>query len=112
MTRSFYQDTVSRQRATLEDDGYGNLTENWTTPDVLAITGCRVQPLSSKEVLEYRQAGLEVTKRLLAPLGADIRHMDRIVFGETYTVANDPAGYRSPSGVAAHAEVLLRRFDG
>ena len=110
--RSFYTDTVTRQRAALVDDGYGNQTADWTNPDELAIAGCRVQPLSSEEVLEHRQAGLEVTKRLLAPYGADILPTDRIVSGETYEVEGEPANHRSPRGTANHAEILLRRFDG
>jgi len=110
--RSFYTDTVTRQRAAWVDDGYGNVTEDWSDPDELAITGCRVQPLSSEEILEHRQAGLEVQKRLLAPYGADILPTDRVVFVETYEVEGERADHRSPKGNAAHSEILLRRFDG
>ena len=113
MTRSFYTDTVTRLRAPLVDDGHGNMTENWDEPASADIWGCRVQPLSSAEVLEHRQAGLEVTKRLLAPYASGVLSTDRIVFaGVTYEVGDDPANHRSPSGAAAHDEILLRRFDG
>lgn len=112
MTRSFYTDTVVRQRATTVDDGHGNLVEDWTAPNELSIPGCRVQPLSSEEILLHREAGLEVTRRLLAPFGSDVLASDRVVFGDTYEVGGEPSGFRSPSGVAAHDEILLRRFDG
>lgn len=112
MTRSFYTDVVTRQRASTVDDGHGNLVEDWTSPAELSIPGCRVQPLSSEEILLHRQSGVEVTRRLLAPLGSDILPTDRVVFGATFEVAGSPNGFRSPSGVAAHDEILLRGFDG
>lgn len=113
MTRSFYTDTVVRQRATTEDDGHGNLEPVWTSPATSSITGCRVQPLSSEEVLEHRTLGSEVTFRLLAPRDADVLPGDRVVFDAvTYEVEGAARRHRSPSGVANHAEILLRRFDG
>ena len=113
MTRSFYDDTVVRQRATTTDDGHGNLVGDWTTPNELSIAGCRVQPLSSQEVLEHREAGSEVEKRLLMPPSSDLLTTDRVVFDSvTYEVEGAPLRHRSPTGVAAHDEALLRRFDG
>ena len=110
--RSFYTDTVTRQRALLVDDGYGNQVEDWASPATVLLSECRWQPLSSKEVLESR-SGSEITARLMAPLDVDIAPRDRIVYsGVTYEVEGEPLRHRSPSGVAAHAEVLLRRFDG
>jgi len=110
--RTFYTDTVTRQRASLVDDGYGNLTPSWVAPATSSIAGCRWQPVSSEEVLGNRD-GSEIVARLLAPSDADIASRDRVVFGGvTFEVDGEPLRHRSPSGVAAHAEVLLRRFDG
>ena len=112
MTRGFYRDTVVRLRPAFVDDGHGNEEPDWGDVDELSITGCRVQPLSSEEVVAFRESGLEVTKRLLAPLGSDVLPTDRIVYGETYDVGNEPQGFRSPMGSADHDEILLRRADG
>lgn len=113
MTRTFYTDIIVRQRATTVDDGHGNLEPVWTSPSELSITGCRVQPLSSQEILEHRTAGSQVTFRLLAPRTADVLPEDRVVFESvTYEVDGAARRHRSPTGVANHAEILLRRFDG
>ena len=113
MTRCFYQDTVTRQRPSLVDDGHGNLEPSWSAPASLSIAGCRVQPLSSEEIAEHRVSGVEVQFRLLAPREADVLPLDRVVFGsDTFDVDGYGLRHRSPNGVAAHAEFLLRRFDG
>jgi len=110
--RSFYTDTVTRLRAPLLDDGYGNKYRDWPNAASVAVTSCRWQPLSSDEVLASRN-GVELVARLLAPRDADIVPDDRVTFGGvTFEVDGEPLRHRSPSGVAAHAEVLLRRFDG
>lgn len=112
MTRGFYTDTVVRRRPAFVDDGHGNTEPDWDDVDDLSIPGCRVQPLSSEEIVAFRESGLVVTKRLLAPLGSDVLATDRIVFGDTYDVGSEPQGFRSPKGSADHDEILLRRADG
>lgn len=112
MTRSFYTDTVTRQRAVPTADDRNNEELNWTTPATVSITGCRVQPLSSLEVMDNRYES-DVTFRLLAPLGSDVTFLDRIVYGSTtYEVAGAPLSHRSPSGAAQHDEIPLRLVTG
>lgn len=111
MTRSFYTDTVTRLRAGTVTD-HGDEYPDWSSPSSLTITGCRVQPLSSDEVQEDRD-GVEIRHRLLGPSGIDVLPDDRIVYGsDTFEVWGAILSHRSPTGVAAHSEALLRRFDG
>lgn len=113
MSRTFYAESVTRQRAPLSDDGRGNTIPNWSgTLSTSTITGCRVQPLTSEELVENRYAS-DVTFRLLAPYGSDITYLDRIVAAEgTFEVWGEPESHKSPTSAAAHDEVMLRRVDG
>lgn len=112
MVRSFYTDSVTRQRATLTADARNNEEAVWTSPSSATITGCRVQPISSDELMENRYES-DVRFRLLAPLGSDVTFMDRIVYsGTTYEVAGAPEPHRSPTGAANHDEIPLRLVTG
>jgi len=114
MVRSFYTDTVTRLRATVVTDDRNNSAPDWSVAvaSSLVITGCRVQPVSSEEFMENR-SGSRVDYRLLTPPGSDITFLDRVTFsGLTFEVVGDPRAHRSPSGVASHDEVLLRRMTG
>lgn len=112
MTRSFYTDSVTRQRAAVTTDARNNDELDWTSPTTLSITGCRVQPISSTEVMENRYES-DVHFRLLAPLGSDVTFLDRIVYGSTtYEVAGAPESHRSPTGAASHDEIPLRLVTG
>lgn len=113
MTRSFYTDTVTRRRAPLADDGHGNEAPDWDGEiGTATITGCRVQPIDAEEVMANRFES-HTTHRLLAPLGSDVTFLDEIVYsGVTYEVTGNPRSHRSPSGVAAHDEIGLKRVTG
>lgn len=113
MVRSFYNQTVTRLRAQTADDGHGNTVPDWSlTPSSVSITGCRLQPLSSDEVMENRFES-DVRFRLLAPYGSDVAFLDRVTVGAaTYEVAGAPLSHNSPSGAAQHDEILLRRVTG
>lgn len=112
MTRTFYTDSVTRQRATTAADARNNLELSWVTPSTATISNCRVQPLSSDEVMDNRYES-DVRFRLLAPVGSDVTFLDRIVYGSTtYEVAGPPESHRSPTGAASHDEIPLRLVTG
>jgi hypothetical protein len=113
VTRTFYTDTVTRQRAQTSTDARNNVGPDWSlTPVSVTLTGCRVQPISSDEVMDNRYES-DVRFRLLAPLGSDVTFLDRIVYGTTtYEVAGAPEPHRSPLGSANHDEIPLRRVSG
>lgn len=112
MVRSFYNQTVTRLRASLAADGHGNMAPDWTSPASVSITGCRLQPLSSEEIMENRFES-DVRFRLLAPYGSDVTFLDRVTVGSTtYEVAGAPLSHNSPSGAAQHDEILLRLVSG
>lgn len=109
MVRSFYTDDVTRVRAPLADDGHGNDAPDWDNAATSTLSGCRFQPISVDEALEHRfEAHIEA--RLLGPSGMDVTFLDRITYGGvTYEVVGPPMSNRSPTGAAAHTELLLRR---
>lgn len=114
MVRSFYNQTVTRLRPATADDGHGNTAIDWSLAPAssLSITGCRLQPLSSDEVMENRFES-DVRFRLLAPYGSDVAFRDRVtVAATTYEVAGAPLSHNSPTGVAQHDEILLRLVTG
>lgn len=112
MTRSFYTDSVTRLRATTTTNARNDVVLSWVTPSSLAIAGCRVQPISSEEVMVNRYES-DVRFRLLAPLGSDVTFLDRITYaGVTYEVAGAPEPHRSPTGSASHDEIPLRKVSG
>ena len=113
MVRTFYDTTVTRLRAEVVADRYGNEGPDWSgTVSELDIAGCRVQPLSSEEVMSNRFES-DVRFRLLAPFGSDVTFLDRVQVGSAvYEVVGAPLSHQSPSGVAAHDEILLRAVSG
>lgn len=114
MSRSFYTEVWTRQRAPLADDGRGNSAPNWSGTLVTAtITGCRLQPISSDELMENRFES-DVGFRLLAPYGSAVTYLDRMVSPDsvTYEVASQPLSYNSPYGSAQHDEIMLRLVTG
>lgn len=111
MVRSFYDETWTRQRAPLADDGHGNSAPNWAgTLSTSSIVGCRLQPLEADELMENRFES-DVHNRLLAPYQSDVTYLDRMVSPTSvvWEVAEPPQSFNSPTGVARHDEIMLRR---
>ena len=112
MVRSFYSQSGVRQRATTSVNARNDTTLSWTAPSESTITGVRLQPMKVEEFRPGR-TGEIVTHRLLAPLGSDILRADRWVqSGVTYEVDGDGLDQTSPTGVAQHMEIHLRRVVG
>lgn len=109
---SFARQTVTRLRGVLADDGHGNETEDWATPDMLDIERCTVQPGSSQELLAGRDATLiQYTVRVCGQV--DVKSTDRIQYlGVTYDIDGQPLLWPSPTGALTHTIILLRTWEG
>lgn len=111
MSISFATQTVTRVRAAVTTDAYGNRVLNWDSPGVsrAPIDGCRVQPVDSSE---YTIDSERITTRWWwrGPYDADLTGLDRIEHdGLTFSVDGDVTRHRSPTGFLDHAECFLRR---
>lgn len=91
-------ETIVVQRATSSTDGYGDPSANWAAPVETTLTTRGVEPVSSSEVNDGRQAVI-VGYRVYLPSGSDVAAGDRVVLrGATYEVDGLPADWRSPFG--------------
>jgi hypothetical protein len=89
-------ETVTRQRPTTTTDGYGDTTVDWSAPTSVDLTVRGVEPVSSTENNDGRQAVI-TGFRVYLPTGADVLPGDRVVLrGATYEVDGEPADWRSP----------------
>lgn len=106
---TFATQTVTVQRAGLVTD-HGAQVPDWTNPTVHAVTGCSVQPAGGSEDRVNRDA-VTTQFTLYAPLDADVRATDRVVFdGVTFEVDGPPR--RWATGVLDHIEANLRVVNG
>lgn len=107
---SFAQDTVTRVRAVVAEDAYGNaVPASWADASRVEISGCRMQPLASSEYTVDQERTIS-RWRIFAPDWADIRSSDRIEWGGmVLEVEGDAQLWSSPTGALAHLEATLRR---
>lgn len=107
-------ETVTRLRAPLVTDRYGNLVRDWDSATRLDIPGCGVAPRTSDEETEQGRQGVIVGIAVYAPPGTDIVPSDRMeVRGEVYEVVGEVADWRSPfTGWHPGIVVNLRRVEG
>jgi len=107
-------ETVTRLRAPLVADRYGNLVPDWDNPDRLNISDCGVAPRTSDEETEQGRQGVIVGIAVYAPAGADILPSDRVeVRGQVWEVVGEVADWRSPfTGWNPGIVVNLRRMEG
>jgi hypothetical protein len=110
--RSYYTDTIVRQRATTTTDEYGNVSRIFPGTQV-TFTNCRVQPRTSLEQVTEDRDMTEVILGLYTPINADIIATDRVVFDSvTYEVHDGGQKHRGVTGATAHAYFKIRRVDG
>ena len=109
--RSFYRDTITVVRVVNGvADEYGNPT---TTQTTASLSGCRVQPLTVEERTTADQNVSEVTHRVFAPSGSDIRVTDFITWaGRMFKVQGEPQDFRSPFGTADHMSFEMYLNEG
>lgn len=110
MTVSFMNQSGFRVRPTYIEER-GDQIADWTNPELTPITGVRLQPEAGQELL-VRRDGWIAAAVLYAPLGHGITVHDRYrQNGVDYDVL-DVRDWISPSGLAAHSEIKLRRVEG
>lgn len=104
---------VTRQRPAIGTDGYGDPITDWTTPTVTLLWARGVEPVSSSEDNDGRQAVI-TGFRVYLPSDADVLAGDRVLLrGATYDVDGQPADWRSPSSSGLGGLVVaLKRVVG
>lgn len=91
-------ETVTRQRATTATDRYGETIVSWSSPTTTTLAVRGVEPVSSTEDNDGRQAVI-TGHRVYLDRGADVLAGDRLVLrGVTYEVNGAPADWRAPWG--------------
>ena len=113
--RSFYNKTVTRKRAPLvvdphNPDGAGE--RDWANAVESDLGGWGV---SAAETVEdsSRRDGTLVEYTLRGAFDADVEPSDRlIVFGVEYEIDGGVLRQPSPTGLAEHTIVRLKRWDG
>jgi hypothetical protein len=105
--------TVTRQRGTAVDDGYGGSRIDWTSPAELEIEGCALAPRQESEAHGAGRAGVIVGLTLYAPYDADIAFTDRISTPSgVYEIEGEPGNWLNPfTGTEHGLTAALRRVD-
>lgn len=92
------RETVTRQRPTVSQDGYGDDELTWTDPDELEVFPDAVEPVSSVEDNDGRQAVITGYRIYFRNSQPDIAAADRVVLrGTTWQVVGMPADWRGSS---------------
>lgn len=109
---SYHRDTITRVRAGLADDGYGNQVSDWSAATRSDLTGYRLQPETGGEYVLDREA-VTTRWRLFGPDDGALKDTDRIEHqGFTYDIEGSIERHPSPTGRLAHIEARLRRTEG
>ena len=91
----------------------GSQIFDWEKANELTISSCSMQPASTSLDTNGRVLGVSDGYTLYAPLTADIKAGDRIVYnGESYTINGEPRAWKSPFGAVEHLVVNLMRYYG
>lgn len=112
----WHRDVLTRVRAPLADDVYGNPVRDWTAAVRTDLPGWRVQPVQGSRANaadSVPRDGLERNRRAFGPPGVDLEQTDRIEWqGDTWLIDGDVDRWRSPTGRLAHIEIMLTRMEG
>lgn len=91
-------ETVTRLRATASTDGYDDTGTDWTSPSELVLTPFGVEPVSSTEDNDNRQAVISGYRLYFLNSWPDIQPGDRVLCRDkTWHVNGLPAEWRGPS---------------
>lgn len=106
-----YGDSVTRVRAPLVTDRYGNAQRDWANADRTVLDGVSVQPATQQETTTAERDLVVTGWTLLSRPGStpDIAATDRIEWrGLTLEVVGEVGEW----GLLPHVEVALRRATG
>lgn len=106
-------ESIVRQRPTTTTDAYGNTLASWAAPSEVTLTVRGIEPVSSSEDNDGRQAVI-TGFRVYLDADADVLSGDRAVMrGDTYEVDGSPADWRSPIGSSVGGVVVaLKKYTG
>lgn len=105
-------DTITRLRPDTKVSR-GSQIFDWDKPNELTIGSCSMQPASTSLNTDGRVLGVSDGYTLYAPLTADIKAGDRIMYNnEPYTINGEPRAWKSPFGAVEHLVVNLMRYYG
>ena len=96
-----------------DTDRYNNTILDWSDPGSTVVPGCQVDPGTSTEVLDGRDAVVS-TITVYMPPGTAVTCLDRLtVRGGTYEVVGDPATWVTPrTGAVKGLVVSAKRVTG
>lgn len=117
MAIGFHHETVTRLRAPLVDDRYGDKIRDWNNADALTIENCRIIPelvASDRDPSGRVDREVVVDRWLLfAPSGVDILATDHIRWdNDEYVIEGEVLRWPSPSGRLSHIEAHLMQVEG
>lgn len=93
-------ETVTRLRPTTTTDGYGDTVTDWSSPTSLTLTPYGVEPVSSSEDNDGRQAVITGFRLYWINEWPDVAPTDRMtVRGTTWEVDGEPADWQPPGGL-------------
>ena len=91
----------------------GSDIPDWENATELIIGSCSMQPASTSLDTSGRVLGVSDGYTLYAPLNADIKAGDRIMYNnEYYEINGEPRAWKSPFGAVGHLVVNLMRYYG
>jgi hypothetical protein len=109
---AWMKDTITRIRPSTKVSR-GSQIPDWENATELTIGSCSMQPASTSLNTDGRVLGVSDGYTLYAPMNADIKAGDRIVYnGEPYTINGEPRPWQSPFGEVEHLVVNLMRYYG
>lgn len=109
---SFHREVVTRLRAPVAGDRYGDEARNWDAAAELDIPGGRVVPQAGAENAVGRD---QIVRRwtYYGPYDADLLASDRVRYaGDVYEIDGEVRRWRSASGNLAHLECDLLLVQG
>lgn len=103
---------VTRLRAPLGTDEYGNRARAWEDAATAELAGFSVQPLGGEEETTDRQT-VVTRAQLWGPSGTDLESTDRVVAeGVTYEIDGPVHRWPAPGGGEHHINANLRKVVG
>lgn len=107
----FARQTITVLRAPQIRD-HGSLIRDWDNAESHDIPGCMVEPLSTDEDNEHREAVMS-GYRVTAPKGADVLATDKIQLPDgDFEVDGEPARQPSATGRLDHTIIILQKWSG
>lgn len=109
---SWAKQTITRIRPGVKTSR-GSPIPDWDNADELTITGCSMQPAATDLTQDKRVLGVLDGYTCYAPVNADIKAGDRIVFeGKVYSIDGEPRTWISATGNISNMLLNLQRWDG